>query len=156
MNVAYLNVTFFFLAAGFLMSFHGHSCPSIMIICVQPQTWGVSVGGAVMGMTHHVFLLFLFFYFLANAMVPSRDLVPYANSILCILVSLILHRPDRKGTLALDLKGAEAWAPPLCMPLSWNIFIFNLKNNKGYTLSKGGTTACHWGLQGTTFYLKHP
>ncbi len=29
-------------------------------------------------------------------MVPLRDLVPYANSILCISVSFISHRPDRK------------------------------------------------------------
>ncbi len=27
-----------FLGAGLLMFFHGHSCPSIMIICIQPQT----------------------------------------------------------------------------------------------------------------------
>ncbi len=33
---------FFFLGAGLLLSFHGHSCPWIMIICIQPQTWGAS------------------------------------------------------------------------------------------------------------------
>ncbi len=27
------------------MSFHGHSYPSIMIICIQPQSWGVSGRG---------------------------------------------------------------------------------------------------------------
>ncbi len=69
-------------------------------------------GGSGRGNDASRFLIsFLFFYFFANAMVPSRDLVPYANSILCILVSLISHRPDRKGTLALDLKGAEP--PPV-------------------------------------------
>ncbi len=29
---------FFFSLFSLLMSFHGHSCPSIMIICIQPQT----------------------------------------------------------------------------------------------------------------------
>ncbi len=66
------------------------------------------MGGAVAGMTRQVF----FFFFLVTAMVPSRDLVPYANSILCILILLISHRPDRKDTLASDLKGAGARAPP--------------------------------------------
>ncbi len=112
---------YFFLGAGLLMSFHGHSCPSIMIICIQrTQKFGVSMGGAFAGMMRHV----LFFIFFATAMVPSRDLVPYANSILCILVSLISHRPDRKGTLASDLKGAVARAPPappLCTPLQVTI-----------------------------------
>ncbi len=34
-------------------------------------------------------------------------------------ISFISHRPDRKGTLASDLKGAGARAPPapLCTPL---------------------------------------
>ncbi len=45
MNVAYLKVTFssffFFLGAGLLMSFHGHSCPSIVIICVQGTGTGM-------------------------------------------------------------------------------------------------------------------
>ncbi len=53
MNIAYLKVTcglrfhlfFFFLGAGLLMSFHGHSCPSIMIIYIQPQRWGASGRG---------------------------------------------------------------------------------------------------------------
>ncbi len=34
---------------------------------------------------------------LDTAMVPSRDLMPYANIILCILVSLISHRPYRNA-----------------------------------------------------------
>ncbi len=43
MNVAYLKVFillgfYLFFGAGLLMSFHGHICPSVMIICVQPQT----------------------------------------------------------------------------------------------------------------------
>ncbi len=34
-----LHLLFFsFLGAGLLMSFPGYSCPSIMIICSQPQT----------------------------------------------------------------------------------------------------------------------
>ncbi len=45
----------FFLGGGLLMSFHGHSCPSIMIICIQPQTWGASGRGN--GASH---LLFFF------------------------------------------------------------------------------------------------
>ncbi len=32
------GLVFFFLGAGLLMSFHGHSSLSMMIICVQPQT----------------------------------------------------------------------------------------------------------------------
>ncbi len=35
---------FFIFGAGLLMSFHEHSCLSIMIICFQLQTWGVSTG----------------------------------------------------------------------------------------------------------------
>ncbi len=75
------------------MSFHRHSCPSIMIIYIfQPQTGGVSAGyGRV-----------TFFFFWATGMVP------YTNCVLCILVSFISHRPDpdRKDTF----KGAGAWS----------------------------------------------
>ncbi len=46
---------FFFLSAGFQMSFHGHSCPSIIIICIQPR----AVAGAEAGMARHVFFFFL-------------------------------------------------------------------------------------------------
>ncbi len=62
MNVAYLkmkygfHLSFFFysfLGAGLLMSFHGHSCPSIMIIFFQPQTClGSRVSGTDAGMLH--------------------------------------------------------------------------------------------------------
>ncbi len=30
---------FFSFGGGLLMSFHGHSCPSIMIICIQPRRY---------------------------------------------------------------------------------------------------------------------
>ncbi len=30
-------------STGLLMSFHGYSCPSIMIICIQLQTWGARI-----------------------------------------------------------------------------------------------------------------
>ncbi len=66
-------------------------------------------------------------------MVPSRDLVLYANSILCILVSLISHRLDRMGTLASNLKGAGAAPPPpplLCMPLVHNVGV-NILSRQG-------------------------
>ncbi len=43
---------------------------------------------------------------------PSPPPPPPANSILCILVSFISHKPDRKGTLASDLKWAGAWDQP--------------------------------------------
>ncbi len=46
---------FFFLGSGFLMSFHRHSCPSIMIICIQPR----AVVGADAGMVRHFFFFFL-------------------------------------------------------------------------------------------------
>ncbi len=39
---ASLSLFFFFFGAGLLMSFHRHICPSIMIICIQLQTWGGS------------------------------------------------------------------------------------------------------------------
>ncbi len=68
MTVAYLKVmheigslSFFFLGSGFLMSFHRHSCPSIMIICIQPR----AVAGADAGMG---FMFFGFFW--ATGMVP--------------------------------------------------------------------------------------
>ncbi len=82
MNIAYLKVTcglrfhlfffFFFLGAGLLMSFHGHSCPSVMIICIQPQAWGASGRG-------NDGSRFFFCFFWATGMVPPWDLVPYAN-----------------------------------------------------------------------------
>ncbi len=70
MNVAYLKVTpaigsssfcclfvfVFFLGSELLMSFHRHSCPSIVIICIQPR----AVTGADAGMGHHVFFYFIF------------------------------------------------------------------------------------------------
>ncbi len=40
------------------MSFHGHSCPSIMIICIQPQTCA-SGRGCGNGVSR-------FFFFLSN------------------------------------------------------------------------------------------
>ncbi len=40
------------------MSFHGHSCPSIMIICIQPQTCASGCGNGVSR--------FFFFFFLSN------------------------------------------------------------------------------------------
>ncbi len=42
------------------MSFHGHSCPSIMIICIQPQTWGASGRGRGCGNGTSLFLFFCF------------------------------------------------------------------------------------------------
>ncbi len=59
MNVAYLKVKqaiiffffFFFFGSGFLKSFHRHSCPSIMIICIQPR----AVAGAEAGMARRFF-----------------------------------------------------------------------------------------------------
>ncbi len=68
MNVAYLKVThglrfhlfFFFLGGGLLICFHGHSCPSIMIICIQPQTWGARGCGCRNGVSRFVF------FFLSN------------------------------------------------------------------------------------------
>ncbi len=35
MNVAYLKVTFFFLGAGLLMSFHGHLRSAAKMMCVS-------------------------------------------------------------------------------------------------------------------------
>ncbi len=47
---------FSFIGAGLLRSFHGHSCPSVMIICIQPQTWGVSGRGRGRGNGASLFL----------------------------------------------------------------------------------------------------
>ncbi len=130
------------------MSFHG------IWICVQPQTWGVSVGGAVAGMTRHVFV------FLATAMVPSQDLVPYANSILCILVSLISHRPQGHFLLQLTgrcfcnsflVKGCIDMRPVLINRrgqwTSFTTFHFTPTGRKGNCMSKinfiFGITACN-------------
>ncbi len=55
-------------------------------------------------------VFFFFVVFFTNVIVLPRDVVPYANSILCILVSFISHKPDRKGTLVSDFKGAGARA----------------------------------------------
>ncbi len=108
MNVAYLKVTFFFFSTGLLMSFHGHSCPSIIIICIQPQTWG----GSGRGYGNGTSLVF----FWATGMVPPRDLVPYANCVLCIYVLFISHRHHSKG------RGLEHPPPPHpCTPLTENI-----------------------------------
>ncbi len=59
------------------MSFHGHSCPSIMIICIQLKHEARAVAGVDAGMARH-------FFFLATGMVLRRELVPYANCIPCI------------------------------------------------------------------------
>ncbi len=59
---------FFFLGAGLLMSFHGHSCLSILITWIQPR----AVAGAGAGMVHHFFL----FFFWATGMVPPGSWLP--------------------------------------------------------------------------------
>ncbi len=79
MNVAYLKVkqaigsSFFFSWLQFLMSFHRHSCQSIMIICIQPR----AVAGADAGMARHVF------FFLSN-----WDGAPLGVGALCKLCTL--------------------------------------------------------------------
>ncbi len=47
------------------MSFHGHSCPSIIIICIQPQ----AVAGAEAGKAH------VFFFFEQLGWCPPWELV---------------------------------------------------------------------------------
>ncbi len=61
-----------FLSAGLLMSFHGHSCPSIMIICIQPQT---CASGSRMREWRVPVFFFFFFFFFATGMVPPWELV---------------------------------------------------------------------------------
>ncbi len=72
-----LHLYFFFFVvvfgAGFLMSFHWHSFPSIMIICIQLR----AVAGADVGMAHK-------FLFLSNCDGAPWELVPYANCVLCV------------------------------------------------------------------------
>ncbi len=57
----------FFLGARLLMSFHGHSCPSIMIICTQLQTEGASGRGCGNGasaycLLHHCKMLYVYIF----------------------------------------------------------------------------------------------
>ncbi len=93
------------LGAGLLMSFHGSGI-------VVYQLWSPAFSRK-----HEVWAwarewrVTCFFFFFCNWDGAPRDLLPNGNSVLCILVSFISHRPDRKGTLASDLKGAGARAP---------------------------------------------
>ncbi len=54
-----LHLFFFFFSrcriADVFADVHGHSCPSIMIICIQPQ----SRAGEVAGMVLHVLFIYL-------------------------------------------------------------------------------------------------
>ncbi len=90
------------------MSFHGHSCPSVMIICIQPQTWGASGRGR--GNDASLF----FFFFEQLGWCPPGTWCPTQTAAVLIssTISFISHRPDRKGTLASDLKGAPPPPPP--------------------------------------------
>ncbi len=58
-----LSCCFFYFASCFKIQ---TSCPSIMIICIQPQTWSTSGRGRY----------FVFTFFWATGMVPPRKLVP--------------------------------------------------------------------------------
>ncbi len=101
MNVAYLKVTF---GLCFHFIFSTPDCWCLFTGIVVHQLWSSmfsrkhEVWAPAAGASH--------FYFWATGMVP------YANCVLCILVSFISHKPDpnHKGTLALDLKGAGAWS----------------------------------------------
>ncbi len=85
MNVAYLKVMhglcfhpiyfFFFLGAGLQMSFHRHSCPSIVIICIQPQTWGASGRARWCGCGNGA-SRFLFVFFEQLGWCPPRSWCP--------------------------------------------------------------------------------
>ncbi len=56
-RASFSSFFFSFRGAGLLMSFHGHSCPSIMIICIQPQTWGESGSGCGNGASVFFFVV---------------------------------------------------------------------------------------------------
>ncbi len=135
MNVVYLKVTcglhfhllffFSFLGAGLLMSFHGHSCPSIMIICIQPQTWSASGRGRGNGASRFFFFSFekLGWWCPPASWCPKQTAYSAYRErrywFLSSTISFISHRPDHKGTLASDLKGT---GPPLCTPLHTHTF----------------------------------
>ncbi len=53
---------FYFLFAGLLMSFSGHSCPSIIIICSQSQTWGKGHVSRVLSLLPTAFTVKCMFY----------------------------------------------------------------------------------------------
>ncbi len=76
-RASFSYIYIYFLGAGLLMSFHGLSCPSIMITCILPQTWGAS--GCGNGESR-----FLLFNFLSNWDGAPWELVPYANCVLCL------------------------------------------------------------------------
>ncbi len=113
MNIAYLKVTYGLRFHPFFFGFAYCLCLFTGIVVQQlwssafsrkHEVWAPAAGAAA-GMVRHLYV-----FFFATGLVPPRNLVPYANSILCIL-SFISHRPDHKGTLASDLKGAGARAP---------------------------------------------
>ncbi len=110
MNVAYLKVTFFYSAPDCWCLFTGivvHQLWSSAFSCKHEEwAWGA--------WSREWRVTFKKKKFLATAMVPSRDLVPYTNNILCILVSSMSYRPYRKGTLASDLK-ALLVTPKFCL-----------------------------------------
>ncbi len=68
-----------------------------MGICVQPQT--CERGGAIAGMTRHMFFL--------NCDGALRK----QHTLHISIVNIAQTGPQRKGTLASDLKGAGARAP---------------------------------------------
>ncbi len=80
-------------------------------------------------MTHHVFFEQLGWW-------PPGNWCPTQTAAVLIssTISFISHRPDRKGTLASDLKGAGARGPPapLCTPLCRPL-CRNIENSKGFT-----------------------
>ncbi len=89
-----------------------NSCPSIMIICIQRQTWGVSAGrgnGAAR----------LLFIFLSNWGGARLGLGALCKLHTLKIVLFISHRPDHKGTLASDLKGVGARAFLWFRPIFW-------------------------------------
>ncbi len=132
MNIAYLKVTCGLSFHLFFFFFLAPDCWCFFTCIVVHQLWSSAfshkhearaVAGA--GMTHHVFLEQL-------GWCPPGNWCPTQTAAVLIssTISFISHRPDRKGTLASDLKGAGARGPPapLCTPLCRNI-----ENSKGFT-----------------------
>ncbi len=77
------------------MSFHWHLRSAANMICV-------SLGDAVAGMTHHVF----FFYSNCDGALPELGALRKQHTLHISIVNIAQTGPQRKGTLASDLKGA--------------------------------------------------
>ncbi len=122
------------------MSFHGHSCPSVMIICIQPQARGAS------GRGNDASRFFLFF-FEQLGWCPPGTWCPMQTAAVLIssTISFISHRPDRKGTLASDLKGQGLEPPRPVHATAGRHTLYQLTNPLQFPHEPPGVREPHFG-----------